>query len=123
MATKKCKTVEEYIQSFPQETRKVLQSIREVIKEELPSSTEIISYNIAAFCVDKKNVIHFAGWKKHVSMYPFSSEMAKEMKEASQYDTSGKGTIQFSLDEPMPVGLIRKIVRYRLKEVLSKKAK
>lgn len=119
----KFKTVNQYVESFPEETRKILQSVREVIQEELPAATEVISYNIAAFCVDKQNVIHFAGWKKHISLYPFSAAMVKDITEASKYDTSGKGTIKFPLDEPMPVALIRKIVRYRLKEVMNKKAK
>lgn len=116
MATK-FKTVEEYIDSFPADIQKVLQEIRSLIKSEIPDAGEVISYNIPAVTNGKERVIYFSGWKKHASLYPFTEAMVKEFPETSDFNTSGKGTIQFPYDKPLPSELIKKIVRYRLKEM------
>jgi uncharacterized protein YdhG (YjbR/CyaY superfamily) len=116
----KFKTVDEYIASFPEEVQKVLQTIRQTIKEVLPDSEEVISYNIPAFITQGERVIYFSGWKKHTSLYPFTDAMEKEFSETSEYNTSGKGTIQFPLDKPLPLDLIRKIVKFRVREMQEK---
>ncbi len=116
----KFKTVVEYINSFPADVQKILQSIRHTLKEELPDSEEVISYNIPAFIKNGERVIFFSGWKKHTSLYPFTEAMAKEFPETKDFNTSGKGTIQFPLEQPLPLELIRKIVKFRVKELNSK---
>lgn len=113
----KFKTVEEYIASFPKEVQVVLQTIRRSIKEVLPDSEEVISYNIPAFIVSGERVVYFSGWQKHSSLYPFTEAMEKEFPETKDYNTSGKGTIQFPYDKPLPVELIKKIAKFRLKEI------
>lgn len=109
---KPVKNVDEYINSFPKEVRSMLQTLRQTIKEEVPEAEEAISYKMPAFKLNRKYFISFAAWKNHVSIYPFSRSMEKSLKEASKYKTSGKGTIQFPLDEPLPLPLIRKIVKF-----------
>lgn len=116
----KFKTVDEYIESFPKDVQTVLQTIRRTIKEVLPDSEEVISYNIPAFIVSWERVIYFSGWKKHSSLYPFTEAMEKEFPETKAFNTSGKGTIQFPLDKPLPIDLIRKIVKFQIKELNSK---
>lgn len=105
-------TVDEYIQTFPEDVRSVLETLRQTIKEEIPEAEETISYNMPTYKLNGSYVVYFAGWKKHVSMYPFSSEMEASMEEASTYKTSGKGTIQFPINQPLPLPFIRKIVAF-----------
>ncbi|MFA7267451.1 MAG: DUF1801 domain-containing protein, partial [Candidatus Nanopelagicales bacterium] len=63
-------SIDAYISTFPKSVREILQSMRSAIAAALPSATEAISYNIPTFRINGKNVIHFAGWKHHVSVYP-----------------------------------------------------
>lgn len=64
----------------------------------------------------EKYIIYFAGWKEHISLYPYTADMAKHFKESADYKVSGKGTIQFPLDKPLPLLFIRKIVKFRLQK-------
>lgn len=109
-------TVDEYIQSSPKQVQQILASLREILKGELPQAEEVISYNIPCFKQNGSYVVYFAGYKTHISLYPFSSEMGKAIKETASYKTSGKGTIQFPLNEPLPIPLIKKIVKYMVQE-------
>jgi uncharacterized protein YdhG (YjbR/CyaY superfamily) len=113
-------TIDDYIQSFPSEVRDKLKKLRQTIREEISNVEEVISYKMPAFKQDGHFIIYFGAWKKHISLYPFSVDMAKSLKESSHYRTSGKGTIQFPLDQPLPLPLIRKIVQFRLKENAAK---
>lgn len=116
------KTIDDYIKSFPQEIQNTLQTLRKTIKEIAPKSQEKISYNMPAFTLSGMDVIYFAAWKKHISLYPYTSEMvAVFKKDTESYKTSGRGTIQFPLNQPLPFPLIKKIVEYRIKENLRKK--
>jgi uncharacterized protein YdhG (YjbR/CyaY superfamily) len=119
MAGPHFKTVEEYISSFPEDIQIKLKEVRDAIQEAIAEGEPAISYNIAAFKVDGKVVVFFAGFKNHISMYPFGDipELRDEVKE---YYTSGKGTIQFPLDAPLPIPLIKKIAKYKLKEFKEK---
>src|SRR5688572_23475566 len=117
------KTIDEYINSHPLEVRNVLQTLRETIKEVVPQVQEKISYNMPTFTLNGMALLSFAAWKKHTSLYPFTKAMEASLKEASSYKTSGKGTIQFPLDQPLPLPLIRKIVQLRVKENLQENNK
>ena len=117
------KTIDEYINSHPLEVRNVLQTLRETIKEVVPQAQEKISYNMPTFTLNGISLLTFAAWKKHTSLYPFTKAMEASLKEASSYKTSGKGTIQFPLDQPLPLPLIRKIVQLRVKENLEENNK
>jgi uncharacterized protein YdhG (YjbR/CyaY superfamily) len=119
MATKKPASIDEYIAAFPKETQKVLQQVRATIKNTVPDAEETISYAIPAFTLNKTYLVYFAGYKNHISLYPAPTGNEAFEKEIAAY-RSGKGTVQFQLDQPLPVNLVTKIVKYRLKENLKK---
>jgi uncharacterized protein YdhG (YjbR/CyaY superfamily) len=112
-------SVDEYIETFPKDVQKILEEVRRTIKAAAPDAREKISYQIAAFELNGKNLIHFAGWKNHISMYPIPSGRDAFNKEVSKY-AAGKGTLQFPLDKPLPLKLITKIVRLRIEDNLEK---
>jgi uncharacterized protein YdhG (YjbR/CyaY superfamily) len=103
-------SVEEYISSFPEDVQKILEEIRGIIKATAPDAKEKISYQIAAFELNGRNLIHFAGWKNHISIYPIPSGTDAFNKEISQY-VDGRGTLKFPLDKPLPMKLIGKVVK------------
>jgi uncharacterized protein YdhG (YjbR/CyaY superfamily) len=120
MATSKSpKTVEEYIAQFPAGTQKLLKQIRKTMRAELPNADEVISYGIATFKLNGKAVIYFAGFKDHVSVYPIPQGSAAFQKQVEKYQT-GRGTLQFPLDKPLPLAFIRNATQYRLKATLAK---
>ncbi len=108
-------TIDQYIEMFPKEVQDILQTVREVIREEVPDAVETISYAIPTFKLNGKNLVHFAGMKNYLGFYPTPSPIVAFKKELSQYKTS-KGAIQFPFNEPIPLPLIRKIVAFRVKE-------
>jgi len=114
------KTIDEYIAGFPEEVQQILQKIRSVIRQEAPLAQEAISYQMPTFKLNG-NLVHFAAFKNHIGFYPTPSGTEKFQKEIARYK-SGKGSIQFPLDEPIPYDLIRKIVIFRVTESLEKAA-
>jgi uncharacterized protein YdhG (YjbR/CyaY superfamily) len=112
-------SIDEYIGTFPKDVQKILEEVRQTIKAAAPDAQEKISYQIAAFELNGKNLIHFAGWKKHISMYPIPSGNDAFNKEISKY-AAGKGTLQFPLDKPLPLKLITEIVKLRMDDNLAK---
>lgn len=111
----KIHTVGEYFSALPAETRLVLQQLRNAIRQAAPQAEETISYNIPAFKSNGKMLVWYAAFKKHVGFYPRASGIAAFKKELAAYKTS-KGAIQFPIGAPIPVGLVKKIVKFRLKE-------
>ena len=108
-------TVEEYIKSFPKSTQVLLKQVRAVIKEYAPEAEELIAYGMPGYKLNKKPLVYFAGYEKHIGLYATPSGHAKFKKELSKYK-QGKGSVQFPIDEPMPIELIKKIVEFRLSE-------
>lgn len=115
MAKTDYKTIDEYIKTFPKDEKLILEKIRKTIRELAPSASETISYQLPAFKLNGKYLICFAGWKKHLSLYPIPKGSESFRKEISQY-IKGKGTIQFPLYKPIPLDLVIKIVKFRVKE-------
>lgn len=115
MATTKkripAKTVDEYLATFPPETKILLKKIRATIKVAAPQAEEMISYGIAGYKYHGI-LIYFAGFTNHVSMYPAPRGTEIFKKELSRYK-GGKGTVQFPLDKPLPLKLITRIVKFR----------
>jgi len=107
-------SVDEYIASFPPATQKVLEEIRVLIKSLAPDAKSKISYQIACFELNGRNLVHFAGWKKHVSLYPVPAGSEAFQRQIKPY-VDGKGTLKFPLDEPLPIKLIGRIVKLHLK--------
>jgi uncharacterized protein YdhG (YjbR/CyaY superfamily) len=104
--------------AFPEETQLLMEQVRETIKAAAPKAEEVISYGMPAFRLNGM-LLYFAGYKKHIGLYPMPSAIAEFKKELSAYK-SAKGSVQFPLDKPMPLALIKKIVKFRVKENLQK---
>jgi len=107
------KTVDEYIKSFPAKQQILLRQLRRAIKATAPLAEELISYGIAAYKY-QGIVIYFAGFNNHVSVYPAPRTAPAFKNELSAYK-GGKGTVQFPLDKPLPLGLVKRMVQYRIK--------
>ena len=118
MAKTNFQSIDEYIAACPEESQAYLKQIRKLIHSLVPDAKEKISYQIACFELNGKNLIHFAGWKKHVSLYPIPAGSDAFNKEIAKY-ADGKGTVKFPLDKPLPVKLIEKAVKYRLADHLK----
>jgi uncharacterized protein YdhG (YjbR/CyaY superfamily) len=103
-------TLDEYIATFPEETQNVLKLLRATIQGAAPNAKEKISYQIGAFELDGKNLIYFAGWKKHVSIYTIPAGDDAFNQEVEPY-IDGRGTLKFPLSQPLPLQLIKKIVK------------
>ena len=114
-------SIDEYIATFPEDVQKRLEEVRGIIKATAPNAREKISYQIAAFELNGKNLVHFAGWKRHIVMYPIPSGSEAFNKEVSKY-MDGKGTLKFPLDRPLPLRLISNIVKLRIADNLEKAA-
>ena len=121
METKKPETIEEYIGGFPNDVQEILEKIRMTIQKAAPDAKEKISYAMPTF--DQNGiVVYFAAFKNHIGLYalPTGHEAFKE--EFSSYK-SGKGSVQFPFNKPIPYDLIKKIVKFRVKENLEKAKK
>lgn len=114
MAKTNFKTVDEYISTFPKDIQKILEQVRQAIKKSAPEAQETINYQIPTFKLNG-NLVHFAAFKNHIGFYPTPAGIEKFKSELSTYE-SAKGSVQFRLDKPMPLSLIKKIVKYRVKE-------
>ena len=113
------KDIDDYIAGFPEDVQEIMQKIRTTIKKAAPKAEETISYKMPTFNLNGHYLVYFAAYKKHVGMYPVPAGDAAFNQEIEAYQ-SGKGTLQFPLDKPIPYKLIRKIVKFRVKESLEK---
>jgi len=114
-------SIDEYIGTFPKEIRSKLESIRKAVKEEAPDAKEVISYGMPAFKLNRV-LVYFAAQRKHIGFYPTASGISAFEEELSQFKHS-KGAVQFPIDEPVPLELVRKVVRFRVKEDMAKTKK
>lgn len=113
-------SIDLYIESFSKEVQEKLYTLKNAILEIDPNLEQTISYSMPTFKLNKKNLVHFSAYKNHIGFYPTPSAILKFSKELSNFVTS-KGAIQFPLDKPIPLGLVKKIVKFRVQEVLNKK--
>jgi uncharacterized protein YdhG (YjbR/CyaY superfamily) len=107
-------SVDEYIKSHPEEIKDKLIKIREAIKKAAPGAKEIISYQMPAYKLHT-NLVYFAAFKNHIGFFPTSGPIKEFKKELESYETS-KGTIKFPLNKKIPLGLVTKITKYRVRE-------
>lgn len=112
-------TVEEYIAGFNDETRERLKQLRLAIKKAAPDAEESISYMMPAYKYLGKPLVYFGGFENHIGFYATPTGHEAFEKELSIYK-QGKGSVQFPHDKPLPLSLITKIVKYRVKENLEK---
>lgn len=112
------KDVDAYIAAFPRDVQQRLAEIRRVIRKAAPDAAEAIKYRMPTF-VQNGNLVHFAAYKNHIGFYPAPMSIEEFQKELSQFK-GGKGSVQFPLDRPLPLDLIGRIVRFRVREHLEK---
>jgi uncharacterized protein YdhG (YjbR/CyaY superfamily) len=110
---------EEYLSGFPKETQIALNQIRTSIKNAAPLADEVISYGMPAFKLNGRMLVWIAAYKNHIGLYPMPSAIKAFKKDLAPYK-SGKGTLRFPLDCPLPLRLVAKVVKYRMNENLSK---
>lgn len=107
-------SVDQYISTVPPSTRKILRELRSAIREAAPAATEKISYQMPTY-FQNGNLVHFAAYKNHIGFYPAPSGILAFKDELIGLKSS-KGAVQFPIDQPLPLKLIGKIVRFRVKE-------
>jgi uncharacterized protein YdhG (YjbR/CyaY superfamily) len=118
MKTNHAETIDEYIAGFPKDVQKKLESIRTVIRKAAPKAEEAIKYAIPTFVLNG-NLVHFAAFKNHIGFYPAPMGLKEFEKELAAY-AGGKGSVQFPINEPMPLSLITKIVKFRVQQNTAK---
>jgi uncharacterized protein YdhG (YjbR/CyaY superfamily) len=111
-------SIDAYIAQFPLDIQMLLKQMRLTIQKAAPSATEAMSYQIPTFRL-KGNLVHFAAFKKHIGFYPGAAGIAAFQDELAGYK-SAKGSVQFPLDVALPLGLVRKIVKFRVEQNLAK---
>lgn len=120
MARTTAASIDEYIAQFPAETQTALEEMRAIIRDLAPDAVETISYAIPTFDLGGTHLVHFAGYARHVGLYPTPSGMEAFADDLAPYKR-GKGSAQFPLSEPLPVELIRRIVEFRVREVTGRR--
>lgn len=113
---KSFKDIDIYIASFPSDVQELLRKMRATIQKAAPKATEAMKYGIPTFLLNGKNLVHFGGFAKHIGFFPTPSAIYEFKKDLSKYVCS-KGTVQFRFSEPVPWGLVTKMVKFRVREV------
>jgi uncharacterized protein YdhG (YjbR/CyaY superfamily) len=108
------KTIDQYIAAFPPDVRRTLKQIRATIRKAAPEAEEVISYQMPTYKLHG-NLVHFAASANHIGFYPAPRAIVSFKKELAAYEGS-KGTIKFPIDRPVPLGLISRIVKFRVKD-------
>jgi uncharacterized protein YdhG (YjbR/CyaY superfamily) len=117
MATRTtARTINEYIAAFPPDVQAILEKVRQTIRQAAPAAQETINYAIPTFTLHG-NLVHFAGFNKHIGFYPTPAGIERFKHKLSAYEMA-KGSVQFPLDQPIPYDLIDEIVRFRVQENL-----
>ena len=109
-------SVEDYLAALPEEQRATLEKLRTTIKAAAPEATETISYQMPAFKQGGRFLVSYAAFKDHCSLYPASYAVMETLGDELRPFLSGKGTLRFQTDEPIPAALVKKIVKLRLQE-------
>lgn len=112
------KKIEDYIKTFPKDVQILLRKLKAAIKTAAPKAEEKISYRMPAFFLNGP-LVYFAAYKKHIGFYPTSTPIKVFKKELASFEYS-KGAIRLPLDEPLPLALIKKIVKFKIKENAAK---
>ena len=110
------RSIDEYIAEFPPEVQEVLDEVRATIHAAAPEAVETISYAIPTFDLDGRHLVHFAGYAHHIGFYPVTTGASEAFASELAPYKRGKGSVQFPLDRPMPLDLIRRMVQYRAAE-------
>ena len=119
----KPKSVAAYFRSLSKDQRAALQTLRETIAAAAPEAQEGITYSMPGFLLDGHGFVAYAAFKDHYSFFPMGSEAIEAHREELGSRVTGKGTIRFEYDEPLPTALVRKVVRTRLAQAAARRAK
>ena len=109
-------SVDDYLAALPEAPRAVLEKLRKQIKAAAPGATETISYQMPAYKLNGRFLVSFAAFKNHCSLFPASEKMFEEYGDELEPYFSGKGTIRFTTDKPLPSALVKKIMKTRIEE-------
>lgn len=109
-------SVEDYLAALPEEPRAALEKLRKTIKAAAPQATETISYQMPAFKLHGRFLVYYAAFKDHCSLFPASTKVLEALGEELKPYFSGKGTLRFHADKPIPAALVKKIVKTRIEE-------
>jgi uncharacterized protein YdhG (YjbR/CyaY superfamily) len=113
------KTIDEYLSYQPEKVKEVLENLRQIIRDTAPEAEEVISYGIPAFKYQGM-LVYFAAYKKHCSLFGGNGSLTEQMQEELKGYKTSKGTIQFTVEKPLPDELVREIVKLRMKQNLDK---
>jgi uncharacterized protein YdhG (YjbR/CyaY superfamily) len=113
-------TVEEYIAAQPEAARKTLERVRDAIRKALPKAEEVISYNMPTYKIGGETVLHFAGWKKHFSLYPIKATVVAAFRDDLADYELDKGTLRIPFSESIPVDLIKRIAKFRAAKITGR---
>src|SRR6266850_6721030 len=119
----KAQSIDEYLAALSDDKRAVLERLRKTIRAAVPKAEECISYGLAAFRLDARPLVAFGATENHCAFYPMSATTVEAHKdELKAYETS-KGSIRFQADKPLPVALVRKLVKARIAENVLRRGK
>jgi uncharacterized protein YdhG (YjbR/CyaY superfamily) len=113
------KSIDDYMVLQPEKVREILENLRQIIRETAPEAEEVISYGIPAYKYHGM-LVYFAAYKKHCSLFGGNGSLTEEMKEELKAYKTSKGTIQFTVEKPLPDELVRHIVKYRMQQNIEK---
>ena len=112
-------TIDEYISTFPADIQAILEKVRQAIQKAAPEAVETMSYGIPTFNLNGRHLVFFAGWKRHISLYPIPAG-DEAFQQAIAHYKRAKGSIQFPFDKPIPYDLVEQIVTLLIKETPEK---
>ena len=115
-AKKKPKTIDEYLATVKPDHRRALQKLRQTIQTAAPNAEECISYGIPAFRLNRRQLVFFGAWANHCAFYPGSAATLKNFRNELRNFQTSKGTVRFSPDKPLPLALVKKLVKTRIAE-------
>jgi len=114
-------SIDEYIATFPPATGKLLEQVRSAVRKAAPEAVEAIKWAMPTF-VFNGNLVYFAAFKNHIGFYPAPAGISEFKRDLAPYKT-GKGSVQFPIDQPIPVALIKRMVEFRVAANLAKAKK
>ena len=115
-------SVEDYLSRVPDDARAALERLRKTIKAAAPNTTETISYQMPTFKYQGRALVGYAAFKDHCSLFPYSTGVMDSLKDELQSYETSKGTIRFPADKPLPIALVKKIVKVRVEEIERSKS-